>query len=318
MTIPVLRATLYSLKRTRIDRFGGLEKITLADLAREFRPGSGDIGICFEYAVHDAIWNESPLIEPLASDVLESFCKITGGASSILFGPEKDGKIPILETVQDSLTDDSIVYVGNRGRPPKLKRYIPRIINAFRRNEERNKLPRSINGIWKADLFLGNQDLETWVGTTVKINPAHLEGAQGLKIGIYPKQNAKDGPRKDDDLNLIRLPLPYDKEFVELFYKAFFLTRAFMLADARIPKPVHLPDSEDRFVTQELEARRDFPLIDVLDTLTSMGQPDLVTVADPTDIEIDATLSKDGLDREPKQIKAPELVSLTPKPFINQ
>lgn len=318
MAVPILRATLHSLKRDRIERLGGLERITLVDLAREFRQGDGDIGICFEYAVHEAILNDDPLIGPLASEVLESFCNIRGGASSILFGPEKEGVIPILETVQDSLTDDSIVHVGNRGRPPKLKRYVPRIINAFRRHEARNKLPRSISGIWKADLFLGNQESEMWVGTTIKSNAAHLESARGLRIGIYPKRNAADDPRLDEELNLIRLPLPYDKDFMELFYKAFNLTRAFFRADARIPRPVELPDSEDRFVAQELEARRDFPLTDSLNALSSMGQVNLIQVLDPVDVEIDATLSMDGLDSEPIQIKAPELLSLTPRPFINQ
>ena len=99
LTIPVLRATLYSLKRERIERLGGLGAITLADLAREVRPGSGDTGICFEYAVHDAIVAQNPLISSFASEALDSFCKIRGGASSILFGPEKSGVIPILAPI---------------------------------------------------------------------------------------------------------------------------------------------------------------------------------------------------------------------------
>ena len=64
------------------------------------------------------------------------------------------------------------------------------------------------------------------MGTTVKINPGHLQGARGLRIGIYPKTNARDTARQDDDLNLIRLPLPYDGAFMELFYKAFYLVKA--------------------------------------------------------------------------------------------
>lgn len=125
MVAPVLEATLYSISVDRIDRLDGYASWTLADLAREVREGDGDVGICFEWAVHEAIANRSPLIWPLASDVLDAFCGIGDGADSILFGPEKDGRIPIIESVQNALTDDSRVYVGNRGHPPKLRRYIP-------------------------------------------------------------------------------------------------------------------------------------------------------------------------------------------------
>jgi hypothetical protein len=119
--------------------------------------------------------------------VLDQHIGIKDEADSILFGPEKNHVIPILESTQNSLTEESRVWVGNRGQPPKLKRYIPQIINAFRRNEERDRLPRSISGIWKADLFLGGRKIDRWLGTTVKINSTQLVGAQGLRVGIYPR-----------------------------------------------------------------------------------------------------------------------------------
>ena len=314
MVVPVVEAILFSLARDRIERLGGVERITLHDLAREFREGHGDAGICFEYAVHEAIANENPLIHPLASEVLERFCKIKQGAQSILFGPEKEGVIPVLESVQDALTTDSVVQVGNRGRPPKLRRYIPQIVNAYRRHEARTNLPRSIRGIWKADLFLGNSGPDWWVGTTVKINPSLLQGAQGLRLAIYPRQNASDGPRKDGRLNLVRLPLPYDAAFMELFYKAFFLVRAFLDADATVPKPVALPDAEDRFVTQELAARRDFPAVEVVGVLRGMAQPGLLETGAITNIDVNATLSQEaGLQKvTAAQPELTESVSLTP------
>lgn len=33
----------------------------------------------------------------------------------------------------------------------------------------REKLPNSINGLWKADLFVGKSEPDKWVGTTVKL-----------------------------------------------------------------------------------------------------------------------------------------------------
>jgi hypothetical protein len=317
MVAPVLEATLLSLRRDRVERLGGLHRITLQDLAREVREGSGDVGICFEYAVHEAVASHDSLIHPLASEVLESFCGIGGGCDSILFGPEKEGRIPILESVQNALTDDSRIYVGNRGQPPKLKRYIPKIIRAFRRNEERNRLPRSISGLWKADLFIGSPQSESWVGTTVKINPTALQGAQGLRIAIYPRADARDVPRKDDALNLVRLPLPYDGAFMELFYKSFNLVRAFVRADARVPPPVKLPDAEDRLVTSELEQRATFSVWEVAQAIRDMAQPGLLEERPVMEAVPTAELSEEqGLDDEPRvPVNDESLLSLTPQPL---
>ena len=60
MVRPVLRATLFALEQEIVDRLGGYGKITLADMARVYREGSGDCGICFEYAIHDAIRRRDP------------------------------------------------------------------------------------------------------------------------------------------------------------------------------------------------------------------------------------------------------------------
>jgi hypothetical protein len=314
MAAPVLEATLHSLPRARIGRLGGLDKLSLADLAMALKEGDGDAGICFEYAVHDAVARGDKLIAPLASEVLEDFCGIAESASSILFGPEKNGMIPILESTTKSLTDDSRIYVGNAGQPPKLKKYIPQIVRAFRRHEDRNKLPRSIGGLWKADLFLGGAATQKWVGTTVKINPEQLEGAQGLRIGIYPKRNEKDSPRKDEALNLVRLPLPYDGAFMEVYYKSFFLIRAFLQADARVPPPVKLPDAEDRLLTEQLASRRDFPVLGVTDWLRDMSQAGLLQNDPVTMLSAEASLSeKQGLSRDGTPTEN-ESVSLTPRP----
>lgn len=316
MVAPILEATLYSVSVERIERLDGYASWTLGDLAREFREGDGDVGICFEWAVHDAIANQSPFIWPLASEVLQDLCGIKNGADSILFGPEKNGRIPIIESVQDALTDDSQVYVGNRGRPPKLRGYIPQIVRAFHRHEERNKLPRSINGLWKADLFVGNHKEDKWVGTTVKVQAAGLAPAQGLRIGIYPQVNTADVPRRDEILNLIRLPLPYDAAFMELYYKSFNLVRAFLKADAHVPQPVSLPDAEDRFVAEQLAVRRHFPVLDIVDAIREMSQRDLLETREVTSVPPTAAISEQlGLEESIAPEETSESVSVTPEPM---
>src|SRR5205823_146206 len=64
MVRPIIRATLFALQAQRVNRLGGYAAITLADVAREYREGDGDCGVCFEYAVHDAIERRDPLIQP--------------------------------------------------------------------------------------------------------------------------------------------------------------------------------------------------------------------------------------------------------------
>src|SRR5580704_10520603 len=112
MVRPILTATLHSLKRARTERLGGIEKVTLEDLAREYREGSGDSGICFEYAVHDGLRTRNEHVYPRVSEVLETFCGIKNGAESILFGLEKGETLRLIETGAKKLTDESRILFG--------------------------------------------------------------------------------------------------------------------------------------------------------------------------------------------------------------
>jgi hypothetical protein len=277
MVRPVLRATLFALQQEIVDRLGGYGKITLADMARVYREGSGDCGICFEYAIHDAIKRRDPLLLPRISEVLEDFCKIPGSdARSILFGAEKGKRLELLETDADLLTDDSRLLAGGRGAPVKLKAHLEKVKRAFRLPEERDDLPRSIRGLWRADLFVGAPSREQWVATTLKTNANHLEGGPGIRIGVYPEERRGDGPSFDKTRNLILCPVPYDGGFMEVFQGAFFIVKTFLDADATVPKPVVLYLSADRYVAKLLEERRKFPVLDVIDALERFAQPGLL------------------------------------------
>jgi hypothetical protein len=276
MVRPILTATLYSLKRSRVERFGGIEQITLEDLAREFREGSGDSGICFEYAVHDGLLRRSEHVYPRVSEVLESFCNIKGGAESILFGVEKGGTLKLVATGAEKLTDESRILVGKTGNPPKLKKHMTTICEAFRSVRHRALLPRSIRGLWRTDLFVGCSGPDRWVATTLKTNADALEADAGIRIGIYPERRHGELPTWDDAKNLILCPLPYNGAFVELFYQSFFIVKALLSEDARLPPPWQLPSSDDRFVAQELVARRAFPVVGILEALGRFAQPELI------------------------------------------
>lgn len=278
MTRPILLGLLFALKEDLINDQGGYDKIKLKLLPRLYRPGDGDCGICYEYAVHDAIRRKDSAIVEKVYDSLTRYCNVPGTAlMSILFGAEKTGAAQLIDSAAGILTDDSRLLTGKRSQPPKLKAYLNMLAAAFSKETTRRSLPTSINGLWKADLFLGYTDSDRWVGTTVKINPAHLEAANGLRVGIIPAQQGKsDRIIKDEAKNLVICPLPYDGSFMEAFYNAWGIVQQFMFADARLPKPVALPIPNHRRVAKELESRRDFPVLDVLDALIPLAQPYLL------------------------------------------
>ena len=275
---PILHGLLYTLKEDIVlSVVEDYDEVTLKLLARLYRPGDGDCGICYEYAIHEAVRREDGAVLERICDALRK-CKVPGNSiESILFGVEKRGASQLIATAQSVLTDESRLLTGKPSQPPKLKGYLNQIAAAFRRKTTRKSLPTSINGLWKADLFLGTLDGDRWVGTTVKINRSQLEAANGLRLGIVPSnQGTSDRIRKDESKNLIVCPLPYDGAFMEIFYQAWGIVQQVILADAKLPKEVRLPISSHRLVANELVSRRDFPVTDIIDALIAMSQPELL------------------------------------------
>jgi hypothetical protein len=112
MIIPILRGMLYATKRDMVEALGGYEKITLEQFARIYVESPGDYGICFEYAVHQALQNRDRAIHPLVSNVITDFCGIRGEAESILFGAEKSGATYIIETAKNLLSARKTINDG--------------------------------------------------------------------------------------------------------------------------------------------------------------------------------------------------------------
>jgi hypothetical protein len=274
---PILQGLLHALKTDVVAEAGGKDQVKLKMLPRLYRPGDGDCGICFEYAVHDAMRRSEPTILERVDSAL-TLCNIPGAnLSSILFGAEKTGSQQLIATAREALTPSSQLMYGTRGRPAHLQRHLNAIAQAFRRPSTRLNLPQSISGIWKADLFLGKPDTDKWVGTTVKINPAQLQPARGLRVGIVPvKQGESDAVVKDESKNLILCPLLHDGSFMEVFYAGWIIVQQFIAADAKLPKEVFLPRPPEREVARQLAARREFPVVDVIEALGPVSQPELL------------------------------------------
>jgi len=274
---PILTGILYSLKADVVAEAGGVTGVRLKMLPRLRRPGDGDTGICFEYAVHDAVRRgEQAIADRVYSALL--MCNVPGqDVQSILFGAEKAGSQQLIDTTATLLSNDSSLLSGSRGRPVKLKRHLTSLAAAFRKKGVETGLPQSISGLWRADLFLGAADTDYWVGTTVKINPAALQGDRGLRVGIVPAAQGKtDRITKDERRNLVICPLPYDGSFIETFYLAWEVVVAFLEADAKVPKEVALPRPAARTVARYLEDRREYPVVDVIEALLPLSQPELL------------------------------------------
>ena len=254
---PILIGVLYALKSDVVAEAGGREGVKLKMLPRLRRTGDGDCGICFEYAVHDALNRQDDAVVARVWDALVE-CRVPGDeVASILFGAEKTGSQQLIDTATGLLTEESSLLSGSRGRPVKLQRHITTVAAAFRRPSARRKLPHSISGLWKADLFIGSPDVEKWVGTTVKINAAALEGARGLRIGIVPsREGISDAIRQDGTRNLVICPLPYDGSFMEIFYLGWEVVQQFLAADAYLPKEVNLPRPAQRQGVAQSRFRR--------------------------------------------------------------
>lgn len=275
---PILIGLLYGLKAEVAAEVGGPENVKLRMLNRLRRSGDGDLGICFEYAVHDAIRRQDQMVVERVDDALTRLCGLSGDdLDSILFAVEKTGSEQLIDTARELVTTESRLMSGTRGQPAKLHKHIEGIAQAFRRPTARTALPYSISGVWKADLFVGRTDIDRWVATTVKSNAASLEGARGLRVGIVPaRERETDMPFLDERRNLVVCPLLHDGNFMQIFYEGWELVQQFLAADARLPVEAALPRPPMRQVARMLADRREFPVLDVVDVLEPLAQPQLL------------------------------------------
>ncbi len=274
---PILTGVLNALKLDILAEAGGRDNVKLKMIPRLYRQGDGDVGICFEYAVHEALLAGDAKVVERIDDAMK-LCKIkSGDPKSLLLGFEKSGAVQLIDTAQEVLTIESRILSGGVGQPPKLKPRLNQIAAAFRRPTTRAALPFSIRGVWKADLFLGSLESQQWVGTSVKINPSQLEAAAGLRVGIVPtRQGKSDRVRLDEAKRMVICPLHHDADFMQTFYEGWRIVQAFIDADAKMPKEVVLPRPVDREICRMLEERREFPVVDVVTALKIFAQPELL------------------------------------------
>lgn len=291
VTRPIINGVLQSIGSEYLESFDDRQSIPLKMLGRLRKQGDGDCGVAFEYAVHDAVLNQEATVSDRVATALRH-CKIQGDPSSILFAIEKQGSKQLISTELALVTENSRVLSGKQGQPVKLRKHLNTLAAAFRRPTTRLNLPQSIRGLWKADLFLGSTTPDQWVGTTVKINPQHLEAAAGLRVAIVPAQSGKsDAIKLDSHRNLVICPVPHDASFMQIFYEGWRIVQALCATDFKMPKEVEIPNPAHREVARIYVERRQFPVGEVLEATKQFGQPHLLETK--TDLVAGASFASD-------------------------
>jgi hypothetical protein len=89
---------------------------------------------------------------------------------------------------------------------------------------------------------------------------------------------------------------------MELFYTAWGIVQQFIAADAQMPKEVNLPVPADRQTVKELVSRREYPVVDVIESLKPLSQVDLTESSEKTVV---ANVEKEGENMLNSAIVAP-------------
>jgi hypothetical protein len=96
---------------------------------------------------------------------------------------------------------------------------------------------------------------------------------------------------------------------MEVFYEGWGVVKQFIAADAKVPREAYLPRPAHRQVARYLEERRDFPVVDVLDALKPLSQPELLRTQEqdaqlisrrenPTRVETGAVVAPMPVERD--------------------
>jgi hypothetical protein len=278
VTRPIINGVVHSIGGEYLDAYEGDRSVVpLKMLGRLRKEGDGDIGIAFEYAIHEAVQSGNAIVVERVTEALKS-CNIRrGDPASILFAIEKQGSKQLISTDLGLITDNSRALSGRQGQPVKLKKHLNQLSAAFRRPTTRPNLPQSINGLWKADLFLGSPEPDHWVGTSVKIKRSRLEAAAGLRIAIVPSEPGhSDAIHRDEAKSLVVCPMPHDASFMEIFYEGWRLVQSLCASDFKMPAAAAVPSSLLREVARVYVERRDFPVGEVLEHTGPFAQPHLL------------------------------------------
>jgi hypothetical protein len=264
VSISCVEGVLYSQRHELVNGRGGVDRVTLVDLSAWYNEkNSGLNGQCFEQAVHAGLRDGEDYIAPFVRQAARDLCGFKGEVTSVQFAPENDRLRGSLTPAVSAVAAEARLYLGDGQMGPKLKDHILELARAVNSAVARRGLPPELAATYKSDIFLGSNAELKYAGTTIKINPELIEAGPGLPVAIYPQEpNRPETPRIDKKLDIVRIPLPYENAFTELFGIALKTVTTFLAErDARIPPWERLPEPDRRWICAELERRRDKPVV---------------------------------------------------------
>jgi hypothetical protein len=278
VTGPIITGVLRSISAEVTSTFGERDKLPLKMLGRLRKEGDGDCGIAFDYAVHDAVISQEPVVAERVADALDKFGVSVGDPSSILFAIEKSGAQELISTEPGLVMDNSPVLLGEGGRPVSLREHLAAIGAAFRLPGAFLSLAQSIRGLWKTELFLGSADRDQWVSAGIHVTPPPLQAAKAPRIVIVPSMTGhSDAIRLDEQKNTVICPVPHDGSFIQIFHEGWQIVQALCASDFAVPSPPDIPSPVHREVARIFAERREFPTMEVVQATRKFAQPGLLT-----------------------------------------
>jgi hypothetical protein len=279
----VLRALLDSLTNEDLtDLNSPLKEVTMRQLAKVVRldRDKGMRGDGFEWAVHEAILGQEPLVTQLVADALcRASRSISGNVpDSLLFGYERAKYLGFLKATIKAAGTSPVLLPDGSGRPYSFGPWVAR---AAMGEASELYLTDRIKKIWKTDLFLTSRGAEKYLAATVKSNYALLEGGRGLKMGIVPESTVtghKPGISFDSKHGLWLVTLSDPTGFMGLFNDAYLAVGRAMctLGKQEAPPYYTKPSAKAQKLQLQLEKYPTATVLDIEAALNDAAQQDLV------------------------------------------
>jgi hypothetical protein len=255
--------------------------VTLRQLARVVRldRDKGMRGDGFEWAVHEAIVGQEPLVLGPVSDALGRASKILKGGlpTSLLFGHERARYLGFLDAIVENAGQEAVLLPDGSGHPFAFGNWVP--VAAQGLAAESLLRPR-IKQVWKTDLFLGTEGTDGYAATTIKSNWKQLQDGRGLRIGIVPEAaDLRPGYLRWKTLHLAVLPDP--NGFMGLFNDGYQAVGRAMCALGKQEPPSYWakPSAKAQRVQLQLEKYPTAKVIDVEGGLNEAAQQELIVSA---------------------------------------
>jgi hypothetical protein len=280
----IIRALLDSLSDEDLtDLNCAIGDVTMRQLAKVVRldRDKGMRGDGFEWAVHEAILGQEPLVmEPIA-DTLKRCSRYISGAppTSLLFGHERARYLGFVDAVVDRAGTNAFLLPEKAGRPYPFG---PWVAKAAKGQAAEPELTERIRKIWKTDLFLSCTGDDRYFAATVKSNMRLLEGGRGLRIGIVPEsaqRGHRPGVSYSEKHGLWIATLPDPNGFTGLFNDAYNAVAWAVCTLGKQHKPSYYtkPSAKGQRLQEQLEKYPAAKVAEIEGALNDAAQQNLVS-----------------------------------------